>query len=303
MLRLTPGCPLKGYINMKSVKLLFKLMALMAIGSAVAFADVPPMINYQGKILTPAGAAVADTAYVMQFAIYDAPVGGTQLWSEPAAPVQVKKGLFSVLLGSVNNLGPNLFNAPNRFLGVKVGADAEMTPRQQIVSSAFAFKAATADVAATAVNALMANTVADGAITAAKLAPNSVNMSNMGVDWTDFTPIFGGFSAAPSGGFCKWCKIGKVVFFTYSGGCGTGTSNDTTFTITLPIAPSLGNFAAVYPILTYDNGSWVQGGGAIQLLTGTTTAQVFKTNSLFHLGPFTASGQKDAVISIFYPVD
>ena len=151
-----------------------------------AFADVPPMINYQGKLLTPAGAAVADTAYVMQFAIYDAPVAGTQLWSEPPSTVQVKKGLFSVLLGSVNNLGPNLFSAPNRFLGVKVGADAEMTPRQQIVSSAFAFKAATADMAATAVNALMANTVPDGAITTSKLAAGAVTQSNLS---NDINPI------------------------------------------------------------------------------------------------------------------
>ena len=155
------------------------LLALCLSLALTAFADVPPMINYQGKLLTPAGAAVADTAYVMQFAIYDAPAGGTQLWSEPPASVQVKKGLFSVLLGSVNNLGPNLFSAPNRFLGIKVGADAEMTPRQQIVSSAFAFKAATADMASTAVNALIANTVADGAITTDKIADNSISVSKL----------------------------------------------------------------------------------------------------------------------------
>ena len=181
---------------------IFVLCLLSFVTISAALADVPPMINYQGKLLTPTGASVADTACVMQFAIYDAPTGGTLLWTETNNAVQVKKGLFSLLLGGISPLGPNIFNTPNRFLGVKVGADAEMTPRQQIVSSAFAFKAATADMAATAVNALMANTVPDGSITTTKIADGAVTASKIASSdwvaasyqngWQDYAPQWQG---------------------------------------------------------------------------------------------------------------
>ena len=200
------------------------LTLALLLATTCAFADVPSMINYQGKLLTPAGASVADTACVMQFAIYDAPTGGTLLWTETNNSVQVKKGLFSVLLGGTSPLGPNLFNTPNRFLGVKVGADAEMTPRQQIVSSAFAFKAATADMASTAVNALMANTVPDGSITGAKIAANAgipISKTELGIytAWSNWMPVLQNISGAGDPTtikceyYCRYCQIGKTIFF------------------------------------------------------------------------------------------
>jgi len=138
---------------------MLSIAVLAVFDVAVAFASVPPMINYQGKLMQPSGAPVPDGTYSMTFAIYDVPTGGTPLWSETNPSVQVKGGLFAVLLGSINNLPANIFDNPNRWFGVKVGDDPEMTPRQQIASTGFAFRAATA------------GTVDDGAITAAKLAP------------------------------------------------------------------------------------------------------------------------------------
>lgn len=126
-----------------------------------AHAAVPPVISYQGKLMQPSGVPVPDGNYSIQFAIYDVPTGGNSLWSETNANVQIKGGLFSVLLGSVINLPANIFDNPDRFFGVKVSGDPEMMPRQKIASVAYAVKAGLADVA---------NTVPDGAITADKLA-------------------------------------------------------------------------------------------------------------------------------------
>lgn len=136
-------------------------LALLCM-AAIAMAAVPPMINYQGKLLKPDGTPVADGTYAMEFAIYDVPTGGRAIWWEANSNVQVKKGLFSVLLGSVVNLPANVFDSPNRWFGVKVGDDPEMTPRQQVTTTAFAFKAAVAD------------TVPDGAITTQKIASGAV---------------------------------------------------------------------------------------------------------------------------------
>ena len=148
------------------LRTLFAVCILLALAVA-ATAAVPPMINYQGKLLQPSGAAVPDGTYSMVFAIYDVPTGGTALWSETNPSVQVRGGLFAVLLGSMpgSPIISNLFDSQARFFGVKVGSDPEMTPRQQIASVGFAVKASSADVA---------TTVPEGAITTDKLGSLSV---------------------------------------------------------------------------------------------------------------------------------
>ena len=135
------------------------LIAVILMGlSVAALADVPAMINYQGKLMQPSGANVPDGTHSMVFAIYGVPTGGAALWSEPNPNVQVKGGLFSVLLGSVVNLPANIFSSPDRWFGVTVDADPEMTPRQKIASVPYA---------------QIAGTVPDGSITASKLAPGA----------------------------------------------------------------------------------------------------------------------------------
>jgi len=140
---------------------------ILALITGVALADVPSVINYQGKLLQPSGAPVADGAYGMQFSIYNVATGGTALWSETNPSVQVKGGLFAAVLGSVVSIPSTLFNTPTLFFGVKVGSDPEMTPRQQIASSAFAFRSTIAD------------TVDDGAITTSKIAPGAVTTNSI----------------------------------------------------------------------------------------------------------------------------
>ena len=121
------------------------VIILASLAAAVVYAAIPPMINYQGKLLKPDGTAAADGTYAMTFAIYPVATGGVAVWSEPNPSVQVKKGLFSVLLGSLNPLTAYSLDGPERYFGVTVGTDAEMTPRQQITAVAYAFKAAVAD--------------------------------------------------------------------------------------------------------------------------------------------------------------
>ena len=112
-------------------------------------AQVPQLINYQGVLTDPTtGNPVADNTYSIKFAIYSVATLGTPLWSE-TQNVPVTNGHFNILLGSVdpsNNLLPySLFDGSDRYLRVKVGTDAEMTPRKRIVSVSDAFKSYNAD--------------------------------------------------------------------------------------------------------------------------------------------------------------
>jgi hypothetical protein len=126
---------------MKSKVILSVIISIFACSSFV-YSDVPKMINYQGKLTTPQGALI-DTTVPIQFSVYATPGAITPLWTEIQDPVDVENGSYSVLLGSVNPIPYNVFDGTVKYLGIKVGTDSEMTPRQEIVSVPYAYRAAT----------------------------------------------------------------------------------------------------------------------------------------------------------------
>jgi hypothetical protein len=124
---------------MKSARIFVLVGGLFfLVFSCLAYAGVPQRMNYQGKITTPAGALV-DTTIQMVFTIYNSPTDGYNMWTETHPAVVVEKGIFNVILGMINPLDlDDFYFYDSLYLGVKVGADPEMTPRKQIVSSAYA---------------------------------------------------------------------------------------------------------------------------------------------------------------------
>jgi len=126
---------------MKTKIFLLVMSISLVLFSANLSAQVPHLINYQGKLTTPAGLLI-DGNYSMTFNIYDLAVGGSSLWNETQPAVTVDKGVFSVLLGSVNSIPDSVFQyGAIRYLGVQVGADPEMTPLKEIVSVGYAINA------------------------------------------------------------------------------------------------------------------------------------------------------------------
>jgi hypothetical protein len=96
-------------------------------------------ISYQGHLTDNAGEPV-NSDLPMTFTLYDAPTGGTAVWTEERSgsnAVPVTAGLFSVSLGSVTPLDNTLFGEP-LWLGISVNGDAEMTPREQLDGGATA---------------------------------------------------------------------------------------------------------------------------------------------------------------------
>jgi len=114
---------------------------LVNIAPFNGYADIPPKINFQGY-LTDSGGTPVDGTVSMVLSIYNASTGGTPLWTE-TQNVKVNNGTYSVNLGDANPIMLP-FDTPY-FLGVKVGADAEMTPRTPLTSVGYAFRAKVAD--------------------------------------------------------------------------------------------------------------------------------------------------------------
>jgi hypothetical protein len=117
-----------------------------ALGTFDAAAAPPKTLNYQG-FLTSASDTPIDAPVQITFKLYTVPTGGVALWSETQPSVTVAKGEFSTVLGNATPL-TLAFDVPY-YLGVSVGADPEMTPRQPLATSAYAFRALALDSAVT----------------------------------------------------------------------------------------------------------------------------------------------------------
>ena len=115
---------------MRAVILL--LAAALCCGSV--HAAVPHQINYQGYLTNPGGTPVNSAGLQMVLNLYNVSTGGTTLYTETQT-VTVTNGVFTVQIGSVTAL-PLPFDVPY-WLGVTVGTDAEMTPRQPVAATGY----------------------------------------------------------------------------------------------------------------------------------------------------------------------
>lgn len=124
---------------------MFFLLAIFLFLFALTVNALPGVINYQG-VLTSSSGIVVNGQVSVQFALYEQLSGGTPLWQETQT-VNVQQGLFNVNLGAVTPI-TLVFDA-SYYLGVKVGSDAEMSPRQPLTSTPYAFSSANAESATT----------------------------------------------------------------------------------------------------------------------------------------------------------
>lgn len=192
---------------MKTTSLLIALAAALALPAAqlAAQSTVPGTISYQGRVTNDdaslVGASTPTTRTVI-FRIWDSSSasGAANLLYSERQTVTIFKGEFSVLVGTGDPVtgsprnfdevpkklaslaDPALWNGSTRFLGVTVCDEGtvtgtEVSPRQQIASTAFAIKAQTAEKIVA--NGITADMIAPNAITAVQLAPNTITASQI----------------------------------------------------------------------------------------------------------------------------
>jgi hypothetical protein len=174
---------------MKRRLLLLATTLCLLAPDAFAQSKVPSLINYQGNVRTAAGVPIGNgtaTNRLVTFRFWKSPtsvLAADRLWSE-SQTATILDGNFNVLIGGgaavsgeTNAVTPfaNVFSQNSSvYLGITVDdgnagtVDAEISPRQQLVSGAFAFRA----------------TVAEGvdnlAITTGMLSSNSVTTNQLG---------------------------------------------------------------------------------------------------------------------------
>ncbi len=125
------------------------LALLLTCWCGLTQAQVPRTLNYQGYLTSASGAAISNASQPITINIYDALTAGNLLFTEPQT-VTVSNGIFNLLIGSVTTLAL-AFDKPY-WLGVAVGSDQEMTPRQPLASAPYSRHSALTDgLSATAV--------------------------------------------------------------------------------------------------------------------------------------------------------
>jgi hypothetical protein len=100
------------------------------VGIASASADAPTVIAYQGRLTDPSGVPI-DATLPMTFALYASHDEPTAAWVEAHPAITVTDGLFAAYLGEIVPLSSAVLN-DNAFLGLTIGSDSEMRPRQQL---------------------------------------------------------------------------------------------------------------------------------------------------------------------------
>ena len=128
-------------------------MLIIALGlyCPSAYAQIPGLINFQGKLLTTSNNPENGT-FSMTFSIYDVPTGGSSLWTETQPSVAVTNGVFSVQLGAVTAISQSVFVSSPTYLEVDIAGQTGR-PRQELVASPYSFSSGNADTATIALTA------------------------------------------------------------------------------------------------------------------------------------------------------
>lgn len=115
-------------------------MVVCALAAAPARAqNVPTQLHFQGRLTDSSNNPLTGPNGFV-FGVYDAPTGGSLLWSETQPAVSVANGVFAVQLGVVDPLASGVFVGSTTWLQVTVNGNV-MLPRQRLLAAPYAHNA------------------------------------------------------------------------------------------------------------------------------------------------------------------
>jgi hypothetical protein len=200
------------------------------------------VLPFQGRLTDANGNTVPDGARVVQFKIYDAPVGGRAIWNGEVQNLTVNAGLVSTLLGTKASLASLDFNQ-DLYLELTVDAngdgqitlaDPPLLPRQSIVPAVFSQESANSRLLngydwsalfgtnnpadGTILGSKIGNSsldsskLQDGAVSGTKIADHAVSLAKL-----DVTGATAGQSLTYDGSKVAWSSVNAVDAQTLNG--------------------------------------------------------------------------------------
>ena len=132
---------------------------------SAAFSAVPDRINFQGRLLD-SNKNPKNGTYSMTFRVCDSLAASCAgpLWTETQGSVSVTNGVFSIQLGDGTPLTSAVFGGDAAYLEIEVEGET-LSPRERLVTSPYAYRAAVADVVSSSSSKFILNqeTLQDGA--------------------------------------------------------------------------------------------------------------------------------------------
>jgi hypothetical protein len=191
-----------------------------ALGPAAAVSDEIPI---QGRLTDASGSPISGTRTIT-FTLYDSSVGGTAVCQDVDA-VSVVNGLFSARMGYCT---ASDINGQQLYLGIQVGSDPEMTPRQAILPVPYAWSLRPgADISSTvASDAILhaENWATNGrGLRGWARAASGINYGVIGGSWSP--DGYGGYFANNGGGYALGVE-GGMRMTVNAGGAMTITVGD-----------------------------------------------------------------------------
>ena len=184
---------------MKRFFKIFVCTGFIASTATVLGADVPPLINYQGRLSNADGSALVTSDYALSFSVYDSAQNGSIVWGPQifdgatgighGPRIPVVQGYFNTMLGpdDTNQLSlAKIFSVANRYIEIKVGTNGPILPRQQVLSTPYALNAGNSETLhgfdwtpLFGVNNpsgfLQPSKIDDGSLPASKIRPGSIS--------------------------------------------------------------------------------------------------------------------------------
>lgn len=213
-------------ISLISIAILF----VSAVG-----AQIPLTLSYQGVLMDSSGNPKTDGVYTFTFRLYDTGSGGTAIWTE-IEDVNVKRGLFSTILGDQVSFEPTVKFDKQYWLGIKPGAEQELPQRIPLSSVGYSMNSLKADNALYTDSARIAGTIPDNIVTGSKIADASITFVKIGQNGATTNQVIKwngtAWVAANEG-------TGAGIYLPLTGGMMTGPI---TSTYNPPITMGKGNF-------------------------------------------------------------
>ncbi len=268
---------------MRSKALMFGLLIAACLAAAVtageivnssstdphlATAVIDRVVNYQGSLKDNSGNPVPDDTRTMTFRVYNAPSGGSALWSSGVLSVATTGGFFSVDLGPI----PLPFSQ-TYYLSIQVAPDAEMAQRLKITMAAYSAVTDTANVAlAIPDNSVTSAKIANGTIQFGDIAQNGAAAGQVmkwsGSAWVARNDSIGG------GGGSNWTLSGNVLSTNNFWGLAKGNSENVLYGtnihthLNLGYACTTGTASQNLSFCTVGGGECNRAGGDISTVSG-----------------------------------
>ncbi len=183
------------------------ILAAALLLASTSFAQVPPKVGYQGRLLMADGSPESGS-HKLTFTLFDAATAGSPLWTEDQT-LALSDGYYSAVLGDVTPLDLTAFNGSERFLEIAVD-NVALSPRQRIDAVPYA---------------LVATNLKGGTVEATSVDSSSFKVGgNTVIDSTGKLIGSAAYSAAPGSGLSvtgntialssQGCVSGQVLTWT-----------------------------------------------------------------------------------------